>query len=352
MDRAKRARVVQWATGTTGRLALRALIDEPDVDLVGVRVYDPAKVGLDAGLLVDRPAIGVVTTDSNDDILSLDPDVVLYMGRVEHNHKGCFDDVIALLGAGIDVITTGSSFIDTSVFDPARHVAMTKACAEGGSTFLGVGLFPGFWGEALAPVLSRLSYQCDRIAVRESLSYAGYPSAELLFDIMGYGHPADSTEPLMSNPARAGGAFSGTATVLAKALGLTVETIEPYRETATTDRELIVAGGTIPAGTVGAMKLGIRADCGPVSITVEHVTWMADDVAPAWSGTGQGYFIEYEGAPSLRASLELGIHGEDHTEMGCLATAMHAVNAIPAVRAARPGVLDLADLSDFKGRLL
>jgi hypothetical protein len=37
--------------------------------------------------------------------------------------------------------------------------------------------------------------------------------------------------------------------------------------------------------------------------------------------------------------------------MGCLATAMHAVHAIPSVRAASPGVLDLADVTTFVGRL-
>jgi 2,4-diaminopentanoate dehydrogenase len=344
-------RVVQWATGATGRLALRAVIDASDLELVGVRVYDPDKVGRDAGELLDLPATGVVTTDDNQEILDLDADVVLYMGRVEHNPEGCFADVVDLLGAGIDVVATGSSFIDTRAFDPARHAAMAEACERGGSSFLGVGLFPGFWGEAIAPLLSRVAFTCNRITVRETLSYAGYPSTQLLFDIMGYGHPADSTVPLMSDPARAGGAFNGTATVLAKALGLEVAGLEPYRELAVTDRELHVAAGTIAAGTVGAIKLGVKADCGPVTIEVEHVTWMAPDVEPAWSSGGQGYHIEFAGAPSLRCTLELGIHGEDHTQMGCLATAMHAVHAIPAVREAGPGVLDLADVTTFVGRL-
>jgi hypothetical protein len=344
-------RIVQWATGTTGRLALRAVIDDPDLELVGVRVYEPDKVGVDAGTLVDRPSTGVATTDSKQQVLALEPDIVLYMGRVEHNPKGCFADVVDLLAAGIDVITTGSSFIDTRACNARRHEAMVEACEQGQSTFLGVGLFPGFWGEAIAPVLSRLAFACDQIVVRENLSYAGYPSTQLLFDIMGYGHPAESATPLMSNPALAGGAFTGTATVLAKALGLDVRSLEPFREVAVTDRDLTVAAGTIAAGTVGAMKLGVRADCGSLRISVEHVTWMAPDVEPAWSACGEGYHIELEGQPSLRCSLGLGIHGEEHTEMGCLATAMHAVHAIPAVRAAAPGVLDLADVTTFVGRL-
>jgi hypothetical protein len=73
------------------------------------------------------------------------------------------------------------------------------------------------------------------------------------------------------------------------------------------------------------------------------------DVAPEWSGR-EGYEIEFDGAPTMRANLVLGTQGEDHTDMGCLATAMHAVHAIAVVHAAAPGVLDLADVRDFVGR--
>ena len=343
-------RVVQWATGTTGKLALRAVIDAPDLELVGVRVYEPAKVGRDAGELAGRPSTGVLATESKEHVLGLGADVVLYMGSVERHPDGCFADVVDLLASGVDVIATGSSYIDARAFDPERGRAFEAACAAGSSTFLGVGLFPGFWGEVIGPVLSRLSFECDQIVVRESLSYAGYPSREMMVDVMGYGRPAEETDATPANISRAGYAFVGTAAVLAKALGLEVQSVEPFREVALTTTELHVACGTIPAGTVGAMKLGVRADCGPVAVLVEHVTWMSPEVAPDWSQR-EGYEIEFDGAPTLRANLVLGTAGEDHTEMGCLATAMHAVHAIPVVRAAPPGVLDLADVTSFTGRM-
>jgi len=343
-------RVVQWATGTTGRLALRAVIEEPEVELVGVRVYDPAKVGRDAGALCGVAPTGVIATDDNDAVLDLGPDLVLYMGSVEKYREECIADVMALLTAGIDVIATGSSFIDIRAFDPEAGRAIEAACASGSSTFLGLGLFPGFWGEALVPALSRLSFRCDRIVVRESLSYEGYPSREMMFDVMGYGRAPDSDEAMLSDISRAGYAFISTAVIVAKALGLEVDSVEPFREVVVTDTDLQVAAGLIAAGTVGAMKLGIRADCGPVAVLVEHVTWMGPGVAPEWSQR-EGYEIEFDGAPTLRCNLVLGTQGEDHTEMGCLATAMHAVHAIPVVRAASPGVLDLADTTGFVGRL-
>ncbi|MFN8028035.1 MAG: dihydrodipicolinate reductase [Acidimicrobiia bacterium] len=341
--------VVQWATGTTGKASLRALIERDDLELVGVRVYAPEKVGQDAGALVGLADTGVVATDQTADILALAPDVVVYMGGVESNPDGCFADVVELLRAGIDVVATGSSFVDIRAFDPARHAPIAAACAEGRSTFLGLGIFPGFWGEVIAPMLSRLAFRTGNIVVRESLNYAGYDSAPLMFDVMGYGQPPDSTRARLSDPSHAAAAFVGTATVLAKALGTTVERIEPFRETVVTDTDLQVAAGTIPAGTVGAMKLGLRAHCGPLVITVEHVTWMGPDVAPEWSQR-EGYEIEFDGAPTMRANLVLGTQGEDHTDMGCLGTAMHAVHAVPVVHAAAPGVIDLADVRAFVGR--
>lgn len=342
-------RVVQWATGATGRPALRAVIDAPDLELAGVRVYDPDKVGNDAGDLAGRPPTGVIATNSKDDVIALDPDLVLYMGRVEQYPEECFADVVDLLAAGIDIVATGSSFIDPRVIEPAKGEAIAAACQAGSSTFLGLGLYPGFFGEVIAPILSRLAFQCDEITVRESLSYAGYPSPEMLFNVMGYGLAADSEEPVVAMPGRGPSPFTATAVIIAKALGLEVSSTEPYREVAVTDKELSVAAGTIAAGTVGAMKLGARATCGSLDILVEHVTWMDPEVEPSWSRS-EGYEIEFGGAPTLRCSLVLGTQGEDHTEMGCLATAMHAVHAIPTVRAAAPGILDLADVG-FVGML-
>jgi hypothetical protein len=347
-----RTTVVQWATGATGRLALGAVIDASDLDLVGVRVYAPDKVGRDAGDLTGTDGAeptGVRATDSKDDVLALGTDVVLYMGRVEQHPDECFTDVVDLLSGGSDVIATGSAFLDVRALEPARAEAIDVACRSGASTFLGLGLYPGFWGEVIVPALSRLAFRCDRIVVREALSYAGYPSARMLFDVMGYGHAPGSDVPLVAKAGRSPSPFAATAAIIAKALGLEVISTERYREVAVTDKELKVAAGVIPAGTVGAMKLGVRADCGPVTLQVEHVTWMDPDVEPTWSRS-EGYEIELGGAPSLRCNLVLGIEGEDHTEMGCLATAMHAVHAIPVVRAAQPGILDLADVA-FVGRL-
>ncbi|BBY74293.1 hypothetical protein MPRF_11920 [Mycolicibacterium parafortuitum] len=339
-------RVIQWATGVTGLMSLRHILDRPDLTVVGVRVYDPAKAGVDAGTLCGAGEAGVITTADRDAVLDTDADVVLYMGKVETDTPGCFADVCDLLASGKDVIATGSRFIHPRSLHASLADCIESACERGRSSFLGVGLYPGFFGESFAPLLSRLTQQTTRINVREVLNYSTYASHDLVFNAMGFGHAPDDPAPLLANPEYAASAWIGSATVLAQALGLRIRAVEGFREVVTTPRALTVAAGEIPAGTVGAMRFGVVVDCGETTISVEHLTRMADDLAPDWP-TEIGYELALEGEPNMRLHLEIGSAGEDHSEQGCLATAMHAINAIPAVVAAEPGLYDLSTIAPF-----
>ncbi|MEZ0341343.1 dihydrodipicolinate reductase [Mycobacterium sp. pV006] len=339
-------RVIQWATGVTGMMSLRHVIGRADLELAAVRVYDPAKADIDAGTLCGLAETGVRTSANRDDVLDTDADVVLYMGKVEMDTPGCFQDVCDLLRTGKNVVATGSRFIHPRSLDAGLADAIESACRAGGSTFLGLGLYPGFFGESLAPVLARLTEKASRINVREVLNYSTYASHDLIFNAMGFGHAPEDTTPLLTNPEYAASAWIGSATVLTHALGLEIRGFEGFREVATTSRPLTVAAGEIPAGTVGAMRFGVVVDCGDTTLSVEHLTRMADDLAPEWP-TEIGYEVTFEGRPNLRVHMVIGGHEEDHAEQGCLATAMHAVNAIPAVISADPGLHDLSTISAF-----
>src|SRR5690349_3677661 len=154
-------RVIQWATGVTGMMSLRHVIGRPDLELVGVRVYDEAKAGVDAGALCGAGEIGLRTTPDRDAIIGTDADVVLYMGKVETDTPGCFADVCDLLASGKNVVATGSRFIHPRSLHESLADDIEKACRTGGSSFLGLGLYPGFVGESLGPVLSRLTQKTN-----------------------------------------------------------------------------------------------------------------------------------------------------------------------------------------------
>nr|WP_231752567.1 dihydrodipicolinate reductase [Mycobacterium gordonae] len=327
-------------------MSLRHILGRPDLELAGVRVYDPAKARIDAGALCGLPDTGVSTSADRDAVIATDADVVLYMGKVETDTAGCFADVCDLLASGKNVVATGSRFVHPRSLHQSLAESIENACQSGNSSFLGLGLYPGFIGESLAPVLSRLTERTSRISVREVLNYSTYASHDLIFNAMGFGHAPDDTTPLLADTNYAASAWIGTATVMAQALGLQIQSVTGFREVATTPRALTVAAGEIPAGAVGAMRFGVEVDCGETALAVEHLTRMADDLAPSWP-TETGYGVTFEGRPNISLHLVIGAHDEDHAKQGCLATAMHAVNAIPSVVAAQPGLYDLSTIGPF-----
>ena len=47
-------KVIQWATGPVGRYAMAAVVDHPELELVGAYVYTDEKVGKDLGEIDPR----------------------------------------------------------------------------------------------------------------------------------------------------------------------------------------------------------------------------------------------------------------------------------------------------------
>jgi hypothetical protein len=104
-------RVIQWATGPVGSVQLAEVIDNPEFDLVGLFVYSPDKVGVDAGALVRRPDTGIIATNDKAAILALEADVVLHSASKAYGFDGNTDDIVALLETGKSVITVTSVLV-------------------------------------------------------------------------------------------------------------------------------------------------------------------------------------------------------------------------------------------------
>ena len=78
-----RHRVIQWGTGIVGRLALRATIARPDLELAGLIVSSEDKVGRDAGELCGLPPVGVAATNDIDAALAVEADAVSYFANAD-----------------------------------------------------------------------------------------------------------------------------------------------------------------------------------------------------------------------------------------------------------------------------
>jgi hypothetical protein len=71
-------RIVQWTTGNVGRRSVRAIANNPALELVGCYAWSPDKAGRDAGELCGIAPIGVAATSDVGALLALKPDCVVY----------------------------------------------------------------------------------------------------------------------------------------------------------------------------------------------------------------------------------------------------------------------------------
>ena len=117
-------RVVQWSTGKVGVRALDAILDNPNLELVGVWVHSRSKVGRDAGELVGRPPCGVAATDDVDALLGLGADVVCYTATGELRPMEALDDICRILASGANVV---SSSLAPAAPEDRRSVAGRSA---------------------------------------------------------------------------------------------------------------------------------------------------------------------------------------------------------------------------------
>lgn len=343
-------RVVQWATGSVGRHALAATIEHPDHEVVGVLVYDEAKVGRDAGELCGLAPIGVAATNDRDEIVALDADCVLYMPQGEMNPLGALDDVGALLAAGKNVVSTAvTALIYPASMGQGVVDRIERACAEGGVSFHATGIEPGWASEVLPLTMSGLFRHVDSLVVQELLDYSTYESTAMLFDIMGFGRAPDADVP-GADPALLGGTFRAPLMLVADGLGATIDAFVYDRQVAVAARPFAVAAGRVEAGTVSAMRFSATAVVGGrPALTVEHITRLAEGEAPEWP-RGRGWKVTVDGRPSMVLDATIAVRGEDENDQGCLGTAMHAVHAIAPVCAAPPGIRTFLDLPTIVGR--
>jgi hypothetical protein len=339
-------RVGQWATGGVGAIALAAMARRSDLELVGVVVSDPAKVGRDAGDLCGLGPLGLTATDDPEALLAAGPDAVCYAASGEARPGDAVDDLVRLLEAGVDVVSTSvPGLVHPPAYDAEATARLRVACETGGASLYVSGIEPGFAADHLVLVLATLTRRITSVRTQELFSYADYPVTFTMFDVFGFGRPPEDT-CLMELPGVQASAWAPPVQMVADHLGAELDEIRETYAKLVTDRRLEVASGVIEAGTVGAVRFEtIGVVDGRDAIVIEHVNRMAPDLAPDWpqpdvDGT---YRIRFEGDPELSCDLRVGAPG-DASAAGMVATTMRMVNAIPFVAAAEPGIVTATDL--------
>jgi 4-hydroxy-tetrahydrodipicolinate reductase len=332
-------RVVQWATGNIGLRSLRAVIEHPDLELVGLYVYSDAKEGKDAGELCGLAPTGVVATRDIDEVVALHPDCVLYMGdRVD------VDAICRLLENGANVVSTRSEFHRPASLDPETRTRLEDACARGGSTLFSTGSSPGFITEALPFTLLSLQRRLDRLVIEEFADMSSRDSPEMIFDLMGFGRDPSHFDP-RGVEAHGGASFAGSLGVVADALSVPLDEVVAKGQVAVARQATDIAAGRVEAGTIAAQRLEVTGMRDGRPLLSFSANWyLTSDVDPAWDLRATGWHVLVEGDTPLDVEIHFPVPPDEWAATSPGLTAHRPVNAVPFVCAAEPGIRTSTEL--------
>ncbi|MGV9481616.1 NAD(P)H-dependent amine dehydrogenase family protein [Gordonia aichiensis] len=350
-------RVIEWSTGTVGRHAIAGIDAHPDLELVGVWVSDPAKVGRDAGELAGLGRdLGVAATSDVDELLALAPDCIVHTAMTDDRVVESIGDLTRFLEAGANVVSSGPVVLQfPHGILPASMIDQIEAAAHSGGATLHVnGIDPGFANDVLPLSMTSLAQRIDEVRCMEIADYSTYYQPVVMRDLFGFGQPLDYT-PVLLTPGVLGMAWGSVVRQLAAGLGITLdEPLVERVERVAADRDYSTVSVDVPKGTMAALRFEVAGQVDGVDrIVLEHVTRTHPDQCPQWPKPAEGdgsYRIVISGEPHMQ--VEFSHHGEhgDHNVSGMIVTAMRLVNAVPAVVAAPAGLATALDLPLVTGR--
>jgi len=334
-------RVVQWTTGNVGKQSVSAVAANPALELVGCYAWSADKAGRDVGELCGLDPLGVKATGDVDALLALRPDCVVYNPMWPST-----DELVRILQAGVNVVTT-AAFVNGRRLGPDRK-RLVDACERGGASLFGTGVSPGY-SELLAIAAAGASDRIDKVTVAEEAHTMGYDSPDTERPA-GFGRPID--DPQLPAMTREGTAVFGEAVaLLADALGVELDDIVCEAEYAKTTTDLDLGSWKIDAGCVAGIAARWQGRVGDRTVVEKSFRWKkAPTLEPDWQ-IEDGWTIEVLGRPIIRNKVSFlpppdfqAATLADFMVIGHIMTAMPAVNAIPAVVAAPPGIVTYTDL--------
>jgi hypothetical protein len=349
-DWSRKYRVVQWATGNVGARSLRRVIEHPGLDLVGVWVSNPVKVGRDAGELAGVAPIGIKAITSIDEVIALKPDCVLYMPHVNR-----IDEVCRLLESGANIVSTRMEYQNPAGLEPADRARIEEACRKGRSSIHASGSSPGFITEALPIVLTSLARRLDCLTIYE-YGYSGHRnSPEMLFGpMMGFAAPPGDVNPHVLEHMR--GSFAPSLNLVAEALGLSFDDVRVHGEQALARKDTQLVAGLVPAGTVAATRTTVECLRGGKPIMRFIANWfVTSDVDTPndepWDFRDSGWRVVVEGDTPLDIVISFQVPPDEYAEFAPNLTAHRPINAIPYVCTANPGFVTTIDLPQVVAKL-
>jgi 2,4-diaminopentanoate dehydrogenase len=345
-------RVIVWGPGRLGAICIRECTLNPALSLVGVRAYSESKNGIDAGTLLQIGEIGVRASTDVDALLQIDCDVIIYSAL----DMGCYhtdDEIISLLEAGKNVITTLPYQHLAAVKDRAFIDRLESACQRGKSVFHATGVDPDTVCDRVLPALTTMCTDIRHAQIQENWDVGAFGTGTL--GVIGFGQPREQVEANADSLAFGDNYGKMVTHAFAEMMGVSfdrrsVERIFPLApEDIKTPSGLLIQKGTVCCYTT--RWSGYLDRLGEQPFFQIEYNWHAGGKAvPSHvKADVTGWVLSIEGRPSMRTVIDMKadfatgerymIPGNPHFEASYHAIAAPCLQAIPHVVKAAPGIL-------------
>jgi 4-hydroxy-tetrahydrodipicolinate reductase len=323
-----RIRVLHFGLGPIGAAIVRQVADHAGLTIVGAIDIDSAKVGRDLGEVIGtKKRLGVkVQSDVAATLKRTRPDVVIHC--TSSSLPQVLPQIEAILKAKVAVVSTTEELAYPLRANRREAKRIDELARKAKVAVLATGVNPGFTMDALPIMLTAACERVDQIAVRrvQDARIRRLPFQQKI----GAGLTVRQFQKKVKDGSVRHVGFTQSIAMIADALGWTLDRVTDSIRPKIADRTVASDLLAVDAGYVcGIIQDGVGYRKGKPVITLHLEAYLgAPDTYDA---------IDIAGTPPLSMKISTGVHGD-------IATASIAVNSIPKVLAAAPGLHTMRDL--------
>ncbi|WP_455210295.1 2,4-diaminopentanoate dehydrogenase [Kaarinaea lacus] len=326
-------RVLALGTGQMGSAIMRLVLQKAGLHLVGVYGRRPHRVGMDVGqaLGLDKMLGIAISTDLDRLAEETRPDIAIQ--ATCSTVTDALPEISTLLNYNVNVISIAEEMAFPKESSPAIAEQLHWQAMKQGVSVLGTGINPGFVLDLLVITLSGVCADIQSITAKRINDLSVYGPSVLTSQGVGM-TPAAFRDGVSKGTVIGHYGFKQSIHMIAKAVGWEIDEIQESLQPIVSNVPRSTPFITIEPGQVaGCEHSAVAYGNKRALITLIHpqqVQPQAEEVATQDS-------IEIKGTPDIKLSGSPEIPGG-------IATAAIAVNSIPRVLNAPPGLHTMADL--------
>jgi 4-hydroxy-tetrahydrodipicolinate reductase len=322
-------RVLVLGTGQMGSGIARLVLDKPGLELVGAY----GRTGMDLGKAIGlEQELGLpIGNDLAVVIAQTRPDIAIQ--ATCSTIPDAREELETLLSHGVHVISIAEQLVYPACSFPAIAAELDRMAVSQGVAVVGTGINPGFVLDLLIITLTGVCADVESITATRVNDLSPYGPSVLAAQGVGLS-PAAFKQGLADGTVAGHYGFAESIHLIAAALGWQIARVEETREPIIAQVPRVTPFVSVEPGQVAGCNhtaVAYREDQ-PV-ITLRH----PQQVHPHLEGVETGDTIEIYGTPAIRLSGSPEIPGGQ-------ATVALAVNMIPRLLNAAPGLHTMADL--------